>query len=175
MKKISQEIDDLLLAYLDGSISADKAEKIKKGLSTSEDLRDRLEVLKLINSSLQSEGLLHPSNQFTIKVMANLHKVPATSMLTPKNGLILLAGILVAMGIGVSLIDTGVFNGLNGMLSFNQLKLPSGISTPSLPSVAISGKWIINTIITLNLGLAFLLLDRTILKPFFNRRSGLQF
>lgn len=175
MKKISQEIDNLLLAYLDGSLSADKIEKVKIGLSTSENLRDRLEVLKLIQSSLQGEVLLHPSDQFTIKVMSNLHKVPVTSVLTPKNGFILLTGILVAMGIGASLVDTGIFNSLNGMLSLNQIKLPAGISTPTLPAVAINGKWVINGIITLNLGLAFLLLDRTVLKPFFNRRSGIQF
>ncbi|MFZ1808078.1 MAG: hypothetical protein WAU36_12690 [Cyclobacteriaceae bacterium] len=175
MKKVSQEIDELLVAYLDGELTGEKLEKVKKGLNTSEALRSRLEVLKLIQQSLERNTLLHPSDNFTQRVMGNLDKVPAASMLTPKNGLILLAGILVAMGIGASLVDTGIFNALNGMLSFNQVKLPTGVTTPTLPSIPLSGKLIVNSIIALNMGLAFLLLDRTILRPFFNRRSRMQF
>ncbi|HNP06445.1 MAG TPA: hypothetical protein PKN99_02410 [Cyclobacteriaceae bacterium] len=175
MKKISQEIDELLVAYLEGALAGEKLEKIKNGLATSEELRNRLEVLKLIQQSLERNTLLHPSDNFTQRVMGNLDKVPSASMLTPKNGLILLAGILVAMGIGASLVDTGLFNELNGMLSLNPIKLPTGVSTPTLPAIPLSGKLIVNSIIALNLGLAFLLLDRTILKPFFNRRSRMQF
>lgn len=175
MKKVSQEIDELLLAYLDGALTGEKLEKVKNGLNTSEELRSRLEVLKLIQQSLESNTLLHPSGNFTQRVMENLDKAPVASMLTPKNGLILLAGILVAMGIGASLVDTGIFNALNGMLSLDQIKLPTGVATPSLPTIPLSGKLIVNSIIALNLGLAFLLLDRTILKPYFNRRSRMQF
>lgn len=175
MKKVSQEIDELLVAYLDGELTGEKLEKVKKGLDTSEELRSRLEVLKLIQQSLERNTLLHPSDNFTQRVMGNLDKVPTASVLTPKNGLILLAGILVAMGIGASLVDTGIFNTLNGMLSLNQIKLPTGVTTPTLPSIPLSGKLIVNSIIALNMGLAFLLLDRTILRPFFNRRSRMQF
>ncbi|MEP2667904.1 MAG: hypothetical protein ABJH04_02855 [Cyclobacteriaceae bacterium] len=175
MKKVSQEIDKLLIAYLDGELAGEKLEKLKNGLNTSEELRNRLEVLRLIQQSLERNTLLQPSDNFTSKVMGNLDKVPAASMLTPKNGLILLAGILVAMGIGASLVDTGVFNELNGMLSLNQIKLPTGVTTPTLPTIPFNGKLIVNSIIALNMGLAFLLLDRTILKPFFNRRSRMQF
>lgn len=175
MKKVSQEIDKLLIAYLDGELAGEKLEKIKNGLNTSEELRNRLEVLRLIQQSLERNTLLHPSDNFTAKVMGNLDKVPAVSILTPKNGLILLAGILVAMGIGASLVDTGVFNELNGMLSLKPIKLPTGVTTPTLPTIPFNGKLIVNSIIALNMGLAFLLLDRTILKPFFNRRSRMQF
>jgi len=175
MKKVAQEIDELLVAYLDGELTGEKLEKVKKGLDTSEELRSRLEVLKLIQQSLERNTLLHPSDNFTQRVMGNLDKVPTASVLTPKNGLILLAGILVAMGIGASLVDTGIFNTLNGMLSLNQIKLPTGVTTPTLPSIPLSGKLIVNSIIALNMGLAFLLLDRTILRPFFNRRSRMQF
>jgi hypothetical protein len=44
-----------------------------------------------------------------------------------------------------------------------------------LPTVAVNGKWIINGIVVLALGLSFVLLDRTILRPLFNKRSRLQF
>jgi len=174
MKKVSQEIDKLLVSYLEGTLRGEKLEKVKKGLGTSEDLRSRLEVLKVIHQSMQADELLHPSKNFTQKVMSNLHRAPVVSIITPKNGLILLCGIVVAMGIGATLVDAGFFNSLNGMLSLNELKLPSGVNT-QLPSIPFNGRMIVNSIIALNLGLAFLLLDRTILKPYFNRRSRMQF
>jgi len=175
MERLTQQIDNLLIDYLEGNLTGDKLQKIKKGLETSEDLRNRLEVLKLIQHSLQASALVHPSGNFTQRVMSNLHRVPSSTALTPKNGLMLLCGILVAIGIGLTLVDAGFYNSLNGMLSLNQIEMPSGIKTPSLPSIPFSGKWLVNSIIALNLGLAFLLLDRTILKPYFSRRSRMQF
>jgi len=88
--------------------------------------------------------------------------------------LLLLFGILVAIGIGASLVDGGFYNSLNGILSFEQIKLPSGIQTPTLPSIPFSGKLLVNSIIAVNLALAFILLDRLVLRPFFNRRSRMQ-
>lgn len=170
MRNISQEIDDLLIQYLEGNLSGDKLDKIKQGLATSEELQNRLEVLKLIQSSFQQEKIVHPSANFTKRVMSNLHRVPATNVVTPKNGLLLLCGVLVAIGIGVVMVDAGFFNSLNGILSINQFELPSGSKTPSIPSIPLSGKIIFNGIIALNLGLAFLILDRTILRPYFRNR-----
>jgi hypothetical protein len=175
MKKVSQEIDDLLLDYLAGKLQGEKLEKVKKGLSTSESLRERLEAFKLIEHSLQESRLMNPNENFTQRVMNNLHRVPSTSILTPKNGLMLLLGILVAAGIGVVLVDAGLYNSLNGILALNQIEAPMGLKTPSLPSIPLNGKWLVNSIIALNIGLAFLILDRTILKPLFNKRSRIQF
>ena len=106
--------------------------------------------------------------------MNNLHRVAPAPMVTPKNGLLLLFGILVAIGIGASLVDVGFYNSLNGILSFEQLKLPSGIKTPTLPSIPFNGRLLVNSVIALNLALAFILLDRIVLRPFFNRRSRMQ-
>ncbi|MGE0588161.1 MAG: hypothetical protein AB7O48_06270 [Cyclobacteriaceae bacterium] len=175
MNRITQEIDQLLQDYLEGNLVGEKLEKVKKGLDTSEELRNRLEILKTIELSMQKGQLMEPSSHFTQRVMSNLHKLPATQGITPRNGLLLLAGILVALGIGVTLVDAGFYNSLNGILSFENVKLPTGVTTPSLPSIPFNGKWVVNGIIGLNIGLAFLLLDRTILKPFFQRRSRVQF
>lgn len=170
MRNISQEIDDLLVQYLEGKLTGEKLDKMKTGLATSEELQSRLEVLKLIQSTLQNEPLVKPSSNFTKRVMSILHRAPATGVVTPKNGLLLLCGILVAIGIGAVMVDAGFFNSINGMLTINQFELPSGLKTPSIPSIPLSGKIIINGIIALNLGLAFLILDRTILRPYFRNR-----
>lgn len=174
MKKISEEIDDLLLQYLDEKLTGEKLEKIKHGLATSEELRDRLDALKLIHSTLLESKLLHPSSNFTKRVMNNLNSIAPSPMVTPKNGLLLLVGILIAIAIGASFVDAGFYNSLNGMLSFDQLKMPSGIYKPSIPSIPFNGRLLVNSIIALNLALAFILLDRLVLRPFFNRRSRIQ-
>jgi hypothetical protein len=171
MRKISEEIDNLLLQYLDGKLTGEKLEKIEQGIATSEELKDRLEVLKLIQSAMQGTSLLHPSRNFTNQVMNNLHRVSPTPLVTSKNGLLLLVGILIAIGIGASLVDAGFFNSLNGVLSFDLIELPSGVNTPAIPSIPFNGKLVVNAIITLNLALAFLLLDRFVLKPLFHGRS----
>lgn len=175
MDRLSQETDKLLLDYLEGRLTGDKLEKIKNGIATSEDLCNRLEVLKLIQRSMSRSTLIQPAENFTQRVMNNLHRVPSTSVLTPKNGLMLLLGILVAIGLGASLVDAGFYNSLNGLVSIDDIKMPSGLKAPSIPAIPFNGKWIVNSIIALNLGLAFILLDRTILKPYFNKRSRVQF
>jgi hypothetical protein len=40
----------------------------------------------------------------------------------------------------------------------------------SLPGIPVDGKWIVNIIIFLNIAVAFIVLDRTILHPLFQRR-----
>lgn len=175
MRKISQEVDDLLWGYLAGTLDSDKVEKLEKGLSNSEDLQRRLEALQLMQSVMSDTQLLHPSSNFTKRVMSNLHQAPVPSVVTPKNGLILLCGVLVALGIAATMVDVGFFNSLNGILSLNKINMPKGVNTLSLPSIALNGKLIINSIIAINLGLAFLILDRTVLKPFFNKRSRMQY
>lgn len=174
MKKISEEIDDLLIKFLDEKLTGEKLEKIKYGLATSEELRDRLEVLKLIQGTLQESKLLHPSSNFTKRVMTNLHSIAPLPIMTPRNGLLLLVGILIAIVIGASFVDAGFYNSLNGMLSFDQINLPAGIYKPSIPSIPFNGKLLVNSIIAINMALAFILLDRLVLRPFFNRRSRTQ-
>lgn len=175
MQKISQETDKLLQDYLDGKLAGEKLMKIKAGLEKSEELRNRLEILKLLQQSMSLPSLMQPSPHFTQRVMSNLHNMPASQSLSPKNGLILLGGILVATGIAIATLSTGLFNSMNGMLTFENFQLPRGIAIPQVPSIPINGKIILNAIIVLNIGLAFLLLDRTILRPLFSRRSRMQF
>ncbi len=175
MQKISQETDILLQDYLEGKLSEEKRRKIEFGLEKSEELRNRLEILKLLQQSMSHSSLMQPSANFTQRVMSNLHTMSSAQSLSPKNGLILLGGILIAIGIAISMLNTGLFNSMNGMLSFENFQLPQGLALPQVPSIPINGKIILNVIIALNIGLAFLLLDRTILKPLFNRRSGIQF
>jgi len=175
MEKITQKQDDRLLDYLDGKLSGAEAAMLKNQLEQSGSLNQRLEELRQVHALLAKSTLVEPSKDFTQFVMNNLDKVPArASTLSPRNGFILLCGILVATGITILLLATGSFDVLGNPIQLESLKLPKEIITPSLPSVSITGKTMMKILVILNIGLAFLVLDRTVLKPYFGRKHHSQ-
>jgi anti-sigma factor RsiW len=168
--------DDILLNYLDGLMTDDQAKALKSQLEESPALRERLELLRSIHLTLkQQAGLMQPSSNFTHRVMLNLHRLPVSAGLSPKNGLLLLGGVLVAVGMLAFLLSGGLFDNMTDSISLNSLPVSKEVIKNPLPTVAVNGKWIINGIVVLALGLSFVLLDRTILRPLFNKRSRLQF
>lgn len=170
MKKVSQPEDDILLDYLDGNLNASDNEKITRALSQSPVLRARLEELRLVTSMLGETKVEQPSKNFTQTVMTRLDQYPAQSGFSIRNGIFLLTGILVVMGLALALISYGAFDNSTTSIDLNQLDVSKKFIKTPLPSFEFSSKLIVNVIIILNLGLAFVLLDRTILKPFFQRR-----
>lgn len=168
--------DDELLNYLDGSLPDERARALRVELEHSTELRSRLDELQVVTEALRQKGsLIHPSSNFTHRVMANLHRLPATSGLSPRNGLLLLCGILVAVGALGFLLSAGVFDNMSGTLAVPNTPVAKELIKNPIPSVAINAKWIINGIVVLTLGLSFVLLDRTVLRPLFNKRSHLQY
>jgi hypothetical protein len=133
------------------------------------DDREREEELKLIENVLAKNKLESPSSNFTHRVMMNLHSMPVASSLSPRNGLFLLFGTVVAVTLLTILVSTGVFDSTGATISLEQL--PDAEITKDLQkTIPLSGKWLMNGLILLNIVLAFILLDRTVLRPFFNRR-----
>ena len=171
MKKISQHLDDELLLYLDGELDSTAKEKLELALQHDEALKHRLTQLQTMESFLKSDTLESPSKNFTQLVMNKLDQYPAqTSSFSMFNGILLLAGILLMTGIAAILVSSGVFDQASGALDLNTLEISQHYIQRTLPSIPIDGKLIVNVIIVLNLGLCWLILDRTILKPFFRRR-----
>ena len=175
MDKISTAQDDLLLNYLDGRLEGPSLVELKKVLERSEILRSRLEVLRRVHRTLALHNNLEvPSPVFVNKVMQNLHSLPVSSGLSPRNGLLLIAGVMVATGILAVMISAGTFDQFKGLISLNQAAPMQKYFQQGLPAIPVNGKLIINILISLNLVLAFLVLDRTVLRPFFQKRAGLQ-
>lgn len=175
MEKITIQQDDRLLDYLDGKLSGAEAAMLKNELEKSTVLKERLEELRLVHSLLNTSTLSEPSSNFTHRVMRGLDRAPSiTSAISPRNGLILLCGILVATGITVLLIMGGSFDVLSNPIKVDDLNLPKEIVNQSLPSFNVSGKTLMKFLVVLNLGLAFLVLDRTVLKPFFGKKHNHQ-
>jgi hypothetical protein len=87
-----------------------------------------------------------------------------------RNSILLLAGILVAVGIASALVAAGVFDNVTPTLDLSGIALPTRYFQKSLPSIPFNGKIVMDIIIFLNLGLAWIVLDRAILRPLFQRR-----
>jgi hypothetical protein len=127
--------------------------------------------LRLVDETLGKNKLESPSTNFTHRVMMNLHSVPVASSLSPKNGLLLLTGTVVAVTILTILVTTGLFDNANETISLQSL--PDIEMTKNIQKdFSLKGEWIVKGLIFLNIVLAFILFDRTILRPLFNKRTS---
>jgi hypothetical protein len=165
-------MDDQLQRYLDNEMGESEKATFISEISRSSLLQERLKNLESVHEFLQRKAKMEiPSKNFTQKVMSGLDAKPSIFIMSPRNGLYLLAGILVASGILVSLISGGVFNDLTTTLAIdNPLVKQEVITTPKF-SLPFDGKTIIKSILLVNMALAFIMLDRTILRPLFQKRS----
>jgi len=171
MKKVSQELDDQLLLYLDGQLNSAAREGFELALKQNDALRQRLAQLQEMETSMKKNIVEEPSKNFTQLVMQKLdHYQAPSSSFTMFNGILLLVGILLLTGIATVLVSSGVFDQATGTIDLNTIQLPKQYIQRSLPSISIDGKLVINVIILLNLGLGWVVFDRTILKPLFRRR-----
>ncbi|HEY9044439.1 MAG TPA: hypothetical protein VIN08_01015 [Ohtaekwangia sp.] len=168
MKKISQALEEKLLDYLDGNLSDAEVRALEAELQHNTILRTRLDALRLLDKTLHIPAE-QPSRNFTERVMQNLHQAPASSPWSIRNAIFLLAGILTAAGIGAWLVTAGIFDG-TATVNLNQSDLQKKFFEVNLPSLTLQGKRIVNVIIMLNIVLAWIVLDRTILRPYFHRR-----
>jgi hypothetical protein len=177
MEKIPTSMDDKLLDYLDGKLDGSALAQLRKELEASPSLQERLDRLRAIHRVLAHTKLETPSPLFVNKVMKDLHSVSLPSSLSPRNGLLLLAGTMVAAGILIVMISAGFFDTANGVVNLDSFQEISPIKKyiqQSLPAIPINGKIVIDILVGLNLVLGFLVLDKTVLRPFFQRRAGVQ-
>jgi len=171
MDKVTPELDDLLLRYIDGTLSSSEKQIIEKDLEESEILRKRLDQLRSTHVLLRTNRLDQPSKNFTQLVMSRLDHDPARGTSFPiRNSILLLTGVLLVVIIASVLVPAGIFDNISTTIDLNQVELPKKYIERSLPSVSIDGKLMVNLIIMVNLVLGWLVLDRAILKPLFQRR-----
>lgn len=171
MKKASLAQEEQLLHYIDGTLSPTERHALDVMLNNDPTLKARLDELQAADAWLHNLPLETPSRNFTQHVLAKLDHYPASqrSSFTSWKGIFLLAAMLVAIGIASVLVSAGVFDNVHTTINLNQ-ELPEKIIQRSLPSVDFSGKTMVNIIIMFNLVLAWLVLDKAVLKPLFQRR-----
>jgi hypothetical protein len=161
--------DELLIQYLDGTLDAAGRTALEARLKTDADLQSKLEWLRTMEKEMHRMKWEEPSVRFTDQVMKSL--APGLqSRISLKSSLLLLLGTLVTIVVSAMLVSAGVFDE-TGTLDMNNLISKQDYVRLTLPAIPLSSKWIINILIIINLALAFVVLDRTILKPFFEKRS----
>jgi hypothetical protein len=171
MKNNPANMDDRIFQYLDGQLPMQDKEKFEVDLKVNEGFRTRFHELKLMHDTLAHATLETPSGNFTARVMSNLGAFASPVKFSPKNGLMLLLGVGVAISLGVYSLSSGLFDQLSGAIALDQLNLPKTVVKQPLPSIPFNGGMIMKVLIGLNLAIAFVLFDRTILQPFFRNRA----
>lgn len=131
--------------------------------------------LHTIERYLKSARIEQPSANFTQRVMINLHRTTAISLSLPsRNKMLMLAGILVAIGVTILLLAGGAFESVT-RITVDQTLIPNEQIREHIPSIPFDGKLIFNIVILMNLGIAFIILDRAVLKPWFSRRAKVNY
>ena len=176
MNKLSPAKEEELLRYLDGELDHVQRLNLEAELQRSELLKGRLEELRMVQSFLLRKATLDtPSKNFTQKVMEGLETQPVRSLISPRKGMLLLIGIIIASAISIMLLSNGVFDQTTTSLLVDAAPIKNKwIDNPSI-SIPFNAKILVNGIIFLNLGLALILLDRTILRPLFQKRASMGF
>ncbi len=174
MQRLTDIQESNLQDFLDGKLEGAALQQLKQELGASAEMQRRLEELRPVHTYLQKGALKEPSSQFVDRVMRNLSRGAVTSYPSPKTGLMLLAGVMVASGLLAVMLSAGTFDQITGSIAIEQMEPLKKYMTPTIPAVSvnINGKLVMNILIGINLVLAFIVLDRTVLRPFFQRRAG---
>jgi anti-sigma factor RsiW len=170
MKKIPQELRNKILGYIDNTLSDGERKSLELELAHDPALHALYQDMKNLHHALDQLPAEEPSKNFTQVLMNRLHNASVHNRITLRNGIFLLTGVLIAVVMASVLLAAGVFDNATAMLNPNDLEFTQQYLHKTLPSFSINLKLMINAIIVLNLGLAWIVLDRTVLKPFFQKR-----
>jgi anti-sigma factor RsiW len=174
MNKLSPAKEEELLRYLDGDLEPAQKIKLEAELQTAADLNGRLEELRVIRLYLLRKATLEtPSKTFTQKVMAGLDAQPVKSLFSPRKGLLLLMGVIIASVLALMLLSNGLFDQTNTSLLVDATPIKNKWIQDTTFSIPFNGKILVNGIIFINLALALVLLDRTVLRPLFQKRASI--
>ena len=172
MNRSSQFQDELIFQYLDGQVPMKEKTEFENALKTDAQLNNRFQELKTVHDSLRLGKFESPGADFTTRVMRNLSAVPSRLSVSPKNGLMLLLGIGVALTLVVIYLSTGTFDQITGVLSLDKINVPKSMVPQALPAIPFNASLIMKILVGLNLAIAFVLIDKTILQPYFRKRAA---
>lgn len=164
--------NDRLICLMNGELNETETAQVERELRQSPELQQQLSQLKEIDRFLQRQNkMVNPSKNFTDQVMHGIALPVRSTALSPKMGLVLLLGVLVITMIAVFSLRSGLVDSMEMPVEFNfQVLHLHKLSVPTF-SLPFSGKWLVSAFLILNLVVGFVLLDRTILKPYFQRRA----
>ena len=168
MKKQQKYDLDALSRYIDGELDDAQRALVERQLQTDPVLRQQYQSLLDAHQLLRSSAVLAPSTDFTVHVMERLHRDnPAERPVALRKGIFILIGLLVICFVATVLVSAGAFD--NDVPLANPA--PQMLKRWVPGNVFIDGKLLTNAIIMINLALAWWILDRVILRPWFRQRS----
>jgi len=170
MEKQANDSDEKLFDYLDGRLTAEEKILFEHTLENSPALNKRVEEFRLLENTLKTIKLEEPSQAFAQNVMNKINQSPQGYSLSIRNGIFLLLGVIAVSLLAATLVQVGLFDGAGSFSAPKELGLLSKYIKQPLPSIPVNGKLIVNGIILLNLALGFVILDRAVLRPYFERR-----
>ena len=174
MNKLSPAKEEELLRYLDGELDPAQKTILEAEIQGSSLLTTRLEELQFVRSFLVRKATLEtPSKNFTLKVMEGLDAHSVRSLFSPRKGILLLIGVIIASALSLMLLTHGVFDQTSTSLILDAAPIKNKWIQDTTFSIPFNGKILVNGIIFLNLALALILLDRTILRPLFQKRTSI--
>src|SRR5215216_915743 len=144
MKNIPQELYDKLLSYLDQLLSPAEHRHIETLLQHDADLKARLIELELMQSLMTKTTVERPSINFTSRVMLQLDRLPARTGMSIRNGIFLLVGVLITVGIAAALIASGTFDNTSTTIDLNAINISKKYIDQPLPSFMLDGKLMVN-------------------------------
>jgi len=169
--KTSTAIYHKLLEYIDGTLPAAETKALEQELKKDIALRVKLNELRENHAALRTSlPLEQPSRDFTLKIMGNLHQAPLPQPgQSIRKSILLLAGALIAAVGTAILVASGLFDTVTTTLDLNAVK-PADLVKDTMPTLNINGRILINAVVIANIIIAFIVLDRTVLKPLFQKR-----
>lgn len=162
--------DEILLDYLDGSLTEEKAEYVKELLDQDNELKSRLMDLKMADQYMIG-NMDSPSMNFTETVWNRISSSGRTSKFS-LNGLLIVLAAMITVVLGSyfmtdSIIDLDlnvtVPSTVTEYVKVPQIEMPEGVNLKTVSQVLLYS-------ISL---LLLLILDKAILKPYFKRRKEL--
>jgi hypothetical protein len=171
MKTLPQPLVDKIHDYFDGKLSVSEREHLETQISQDDNVKEYFDSVRIADTLMKSLPALTPSKNFTSLVMNGLNQMPGASPISIRAGIFLFMAIIAIIVIALFLISSGVFNESTAV-DLNKVNFFQDYIKQSLPSFSIDLQLVVKAIILLNLALAFILLDRAILKPYFSRRMN---
>lgn len=163
--------DDLLLDYIDQSLSEKDRQIVEYEVSRDEALKDRLTYLQNMNDQLATISVSLPPDNFTTQVMTDLslsiYKIDRKSRL---NGLLVMISGIITVMLGAFFISRGLTD-FSFSQYFNTSAISNFITIPNEVSVVVDMTIITQALLFVLGVLSLLLLDRIVLKPYFKGRN----
>jgi hypothetical protein len=158
--------------YLEHDMSEEEKNIFSEAVNADKNLREMLEEEKLIQLHFTRIKFTEPSTEFTNLVMGKIEHAQGEFSISIKRSLLLLTGVLVVTMLTAFLVSKGIFDS-PGTIKLPEVNPVVNQYLPNMPEASrftINNKIVVNCIIILNLMIGFVLLDRTILRPYFQKR-----